>query len=92
MADEERSGFVTIVSSTSTASTHMPVLQWKVEPLPSDHRVYTLIGNVASEWSHLEHTLDLIIWDLAHIDAEKGACVTAQIIGATPRFRAIITR
>jgi hypothetical protein len=52
---------------------------------PDDHPVYTLIGKVASKWSHLEHTLDLIIWDLAGIEPEKGACITAQMMGAANR-------
>jgi len=83
---------VTIVSS-STSATQLPSYKvWTPTPLPPDHHVYTLVGRVASEWSRFEHTLDLIICDLANIEPEKGACITAQIMGATPRFRVIITQ
>jgi len=58
---------------------------------PPDHPIYALVGRVASTWAHLEHTLDLIIWDLVGIEAERVACVTAQIIGATPRYRTIVS-
>jgi hypothetical protein len=40
--------------------------------------------------AHLEHVLDLIIWDLAGIDASRVACITAQLIGSRPRYQAII--
>jgi hypothetical protein len=83
---------VTIVSS-STNATLLPSHEiWLPTPLPANHEVYTLIGRVASEWSRFEHTLDLIICDLANIEPEKGACITAQIMGATPRLRVIITQ
>jgi hypothetical protein len=29
------------------------------EPLPKEHPIYSLVGRVASEWSHYEHVLDL---------------------------------
>jgi hypothetical protein len=83
---------VTIASSTSTAATALlPIARWSTAPLPPDHKAYSLIGQVASDWSHLEHTLDLIIWALAGIDSIKGACITAQVMGLAPRFRIIIT-
>jgi hypothetical protein len=82
----------TIVASTGTAaSTLLPAAQWSTSPLPDDHAVYTLVGRVSSDWSHLEHTLDLIIWELSGIAPEIGACITAQIMGPAPRFRIIIT-
>jgi hypothetical protein len=56
---------------------------------PSDDPIYALIGRVASTWSHLEHILDEIIWDLVGIEASRVACITGQIIGATNRYRAI---
>jgi hypothetical protein len=58
--------------------------------LPHEHPGYLLIGRVASEWAELEHTLDRIIWELASLDAETGACITAQIIGHRPRFEMIL--
>jgi hypothetical protein len=60
-----------------------------VEVAPDNHPIYTLVGRAASAWAHLEHTLDLIIWDLIGLDPKRIACVTAQIIGATNRYRAI---
>jgi hypothetical protein len=39
----------------------------------------------------LEHVLDLIIWDLAGVGEQRVACITAQINGATPRYRAIVS-
>jgi hypothetical protein len=33
-------------------------------PLPEDHPFYALVGRVASEWAHLEHIVDLTIWEL----------------------------
>jgi hypothetical protein len=50
-------------------------------PLPPDHPLYARIGRVASEWAHIEHILDLIIWKLANIHDKQGACITSQILG-----------
>ena len=63
-------------------------------PLPPDHPFYALVGRVASEWSHLEHILDLTIWDLARWKTEGftdeiAACLTAQIGGIPGRCNAI---
>lgn len=49
------------------------------------------IGEVAYEWAHLEHILDTIIWKMAGVEPPKGACLTAQVMGAAPRYRAIIS-
>jgi hypothetical protein len=59
-------------------------------PLAPTHPVHQLIGQVASEWALFEHTLDRTIWSLLGVPNDLGACLTAQIIGATPRFNAII--
>lgn len=83
---------LTVVSSSGSATLLPSDKVWQLTPLPSNHQVYTLVGRVASEWSRFEHTLDLIICDLANIEPEKGACITAQIMGAIPRFRVIITQ
>jgi hypothetical protein len=61
-----------------------------VSPLPSDHPFYAVIGQVAAEWSMLEHILDFTIWDLSGMDHDIGACITAQMLGSTNRFRSII--
>jgi hypothetical protein len=66
-------------------------------PLPDDHPFYNMVGRVASEWSHLEHVLDQIIWDLLLSRTKEWfpvnalACVTAQIMGVGPRCKAIIS-
>lgn len=63
--------------------------------LPAEHAFYALVGRVASEWSHLEHLLDLLIWDLlkhgSGLHDSVAACVTAQIMGVGPRCKAIIS-
>ena len=60
-------------------------------PLPAAHPFYAVIGQVASEWSHLEHILDMMIWDLADIPGHVGACITSQIMGSYSRFKCIVT-
>jgi hypothetical protein len=62
-----------------------------VQRPPADHPIYALIGKVASSWSHLEHTLDLIIWELAGFAPDNGASITAQMMGAGNRYRTIIS-
>jgi hypothetical protein len=57
-----------------------------------DHAIFSIVGQVASEWAHLEHILDLIIWDLAAIEHPEGACITAQLMGVTPRYRTLIAQ
>lgn len=58
--------------------------------LPEDHPFYAMVGRVASEWSHVEHSLDLIIWNLLGTSQSEAACVTSQIMGVGPRCKAII--
>ena len=56
-----------------------------------DHPIYAAVGNIAAEWAYFEHVLDQIIGDLLdNIDNARIACMTAQIMGAAPRYRAII--
>jgi hypothetical protein len=57
--------------------------------LPGDHPYYALIGRVAAEWTHFEHMLDEIIWNLAQIPDDTALCITGHIMGATPRFKMI---
>jgi hypothetical protein len=59
--------------------------------LPDTHPFYAAVGRIASEWSHLEHELDLTIWKLAKVGAKAGACITSQIMGVGPRCKAILT-
>ncbi len=60
------------------------------EPLPAGHPIFSLVGQVSSEFARLEHTLDTAIWALAELEPPLGACLTAQIIGVRPRCLTII--
>jgi hypothetical protein len=82
------------LTSLGAAYSYQPVAPPKPAPIeiaPPEHPIYALVGRVASGWAHLEHALDLIIWDLAGTLPENVACITAQINGATPRYRAIVS-
>jgi hypothetical protein len=61
--------------------------------LPNVDPFYALVDRVTSEWSHLEHILDMTIWKLLDLDSnpEFPACVTSQIMGVPPRCKAIMT-
>jgi hypothetical protein len=60
-------------------------------PLPAQHPFYALVGQVASEWAHLEHILDVIIWTMvSSVDRVTIACVTSQIMGVGPRCKVIL--
>jgi hypothetical protein len=61
-----------------------------LSPLPEAHPLYADIGRVAAQWAHYEHILDLIIWDLAATGPEKGACISGQLVGTTPRYFAML--
>jgi hypothetical protein len=55
-----------------------------------DHPIYGAIGNIAAEWAYLEHVLDQIIGDMLQgTDNARLACLTSQMMGTGPRFRAI---
>ena len=58
-------------------------------PLPENHPFYEKIGRVAASWARLEHTLDLMIWELAKGEQPAISCITSQIMGSSGRFRAI---
>lgn len=58
-------------------------------PLPPDDPLYALIGRVVAEWAQLEHVLDLTIWELAEGRKDIGSCITGQMMGHAPRFKAI---
>jgi len=55
-----------------------------VRPPPED-RVYSLVGQIAMEWTLLEQILDGCIAQLADAHATVTACFTAQMIGHVPR-------
>jgi hypothetical protein len=84
---------ITAVSSASSMISTGVVIEvprW-VRP-PDDHPIFHLIGRVAASWSALEHVLDRIIWTLLGVISAKGACVTSQLMGSTPRYRTIIAQ
>ncbi|MGF7163497.1 hypothetical protein FHS85_005166 [Rhodoligotrophos appendicifer] len=60
-----------------------------LNPMPSEHPMFNLVGAISSTWAHLEHVLDLVIWFLADTKPALGACVTAQLMGVAPRCQAI---
>ena len=75
-------GTFAMVTGHATLSVH--------GPLPADHPFYASVGRVASEWAHLEHTLDLIIWELTGLHPKYAACITSYIMGVGSRCKAII--
>jgi hypothetical protein len=54
-------------------------------PLPIDHPVYPLIGQISARWAHLEQALDFCIGTLADIQDPITSCITAQMMGHVPR-------
>lgn len=43
-----------------------------------------------SAYSMIEYEIDCLIWDLARVEPEVGACLTAQYIGSASRMDALI--
>jgi hypothetical protein len=98
---EKKEPFSVAISTGSIASVGLIGLGYGVGPLgytkaeiftvaPAAHPIYALVGKVASDWAHVEHTLDEIISELAGIEPSKGGAITAQIMGAYGRFKAIL--
>lgn len=52
--------------------------------------LYALIGSIASTWSHIEQSVDVTLWWLAGLEAEIGACLTAQIQSLGYRLDALV--
>lgn len=44
-----------------------------------------------SEWARFEYAIDKLIWELARLEEEQGACLTAQFSNATARLEALIS-
>lgn len=76
-------GSYAVSSGRATLSVHAP--------MPDDHPMLLVVGQIASQWAHIEHVLDMIIWRLASVEPRKGACITAQLNGPYARFRAILS-
>jgi hypothetical protein len=49
------------------------------------------IGAIATTWAHLEWAADRLIWELADVKQQLGACITSQFGGLHPRLRAVIS-
>jgi hypothetical protein len=86
-------GTASVTSSTSiTASLTIEPISYNYIRPADEHPIYALVGQVAAEWSHLEHELDRIIWALLKVLSSEAACVTSQLMGATPRYKTIIAQ
>ncbi len=59
------------------------------DPRFEDH--YKSIGSVAVIWAVLELRINYAIWELANLNKQAGACITAQITAPVPRMRALIS-
>jgi hypothetical protein len=58
--------------------------------LPDDAPHYAAVGRIAAAWASFESTLDREIYLLlGGATAMQAACVTAQMMGAAPRIKAI---
>src|SRR5687767_1082599 len=51
---------------------------------------HTAVGRIAVGWAFLETHVNCFIWELADVEQYVGACITAQIISPSNRFRALI--
>lgn len=81
--------FLEAAGNAAGTSTAVGVGEW-ITPLPEDNEFYKNVGRVASEWSHLEHILDLTIWKLSGMPENVSACITSQIMGVTGRCNAVM--
>jgi hypothetical protein len=50
----------------------------------------TALGHAVAAWAALEFAIGEAIWELANVEREAGACVTAQLVGPGPRVRALV--
>lgn len=55
-----------------------------------DLQLYTLVGNIASDWATLEYMVNECIWSAAMVDEQLGACITAQIFSLPPRLESLV--
>jgi hypothetical protein len=49
------------------------------------------IGRLVSTWAHLEHEIDQLVWTLAGVEENPGACLTAQLSTVARRLDALIS-
>jgi hypothetical protein len=53
------------------------------------HELTSRIGLVAAGWARFEYLANQLIWRLANVDIAAGACITAQIVSAPNRLKAL---
>jgi hypothetical protein len=101
MPEKQDTATFSVAVSSSTSSVAFGRMGYGVGPgyasgkdqliiAPDDRPIYAKVGKVASDWAHVEHALDVIIWELSGIESQKGAAITAQLMGVFPRFKAIL--
>src|SRR5262245_2676728 len=72
MTEELPTTFTSIVSSTATATVSFAgtpsvvgyLQQYTPVKPPDNHAIYAFVGRIASDWAHVEHLFDEIIWHL----------------------------
>ena len=55
-----------------------------------DWELAEALGSTISAWAHFEYQIDELIWELARLEPEQGACLTAQFPTVAARFNALI--
>jgi hypothetical protein len=86
-AERQRQSY--LIAALTALNLGTPACLLAPGPLPENHPFYTLVGRVASEWSHLEHIVDLTIWKLLGVDNRLAACLTSQYPGLSQRCNAV---
>jgi hypothetical protein len=56
-----------------------------------DTYVAAAIGRVVASWAILEHEIDQLIWELAGLEKEQGACITSQLTSVARRIDALVS-
>jgi hypothetical protein len=51
---------------------------------------FTAVGRVANAYAQLEFKMNDAIWELANVARMAGVCMTAQMIGPSPRNRCLL--
>lgn len=65
----------------------MPSSDPPASTVPLDHDA--AIGRLARTWGHLEHVVELTLWELADVHHQFGACITAQMGSIHPKLKAV---
>jgi hypothetical protein len=90
MTDERPTGVtITPAPVESTATVFAPTVRVHGKP-PEDHPLYGLVGRFVVEFAHLEHSIDVIIWDVIGGGQADAALKTRDLVGATKRIDMLI--